>query len=621
MRVLLVSMPFATVERPALGLSLLKARLLERDIACDVAYPNLAFAAALSLERYQHAATVIPHASLAGEWVFADCLPGAPERPYVSRILRSKFRLPRTDIELLLDARSMAAGFLANWLDSVDWSRYRVVGFTSCCNQNVAALATACLIKQRHPEIVVIFGGPNWHGIMGRTLHRSFPAVDVAFLGEADQALPDVLVCLAEAGDAAGLAAAFESRALENVSGIAYRYQGESRVTAPPQPVADLDSLPLPEYTDYFAALDENGLKEVTSTLEVETARGCWWAERRPCLFCGLTGGMRSYRTKSAARILRELRRLAELWGRPLDVADNVVSPAFLTEVLPELSASPLPVPLSFESRPTLTELQVRLVAQAGATVQVGIESLSDHVLQLMNKGVRALENIRLLRWCKEHGVTLDWNLIFGVPGETDEDYADLVHLLPALHYLQPPAVSGPISLDRFSPYHDEPGRYGFTNLRPRDAYGYVYSLASEDLSDIVYTFEYDSHSSLLRSAHRERLRRDVRAWQEDDEPGELRLARDDGGYSLVDTRFGSKEAVVHHLDTLDELLYAACDDIRTRAQLRELAAACCGRRTGLADEIDRRLEAFVAGRFMVSDGGRYLSLALPPLDEVKPSS
>ena len=169
-------------------------------------------------------------------------------------------------------------------------------------------------------------------------------------------------------------------------------------------------------------------------------------------------------------------------------------------------------MPLSFESRPTLTESQVRLIAEAGATVQVGIESLSDHVLQLMNKGVRALENIRLLRWCRACGVALDWNLIFGVPGETDDDYANLIELLPALHYLQPPATSGPVSLDRFSPYHDEPGRYGFTNLRPRAAYSHIYPLTSEDLRDVAPTFEYDSHAALLRSAHRERLRRAVRA-------------------------------------------------------------------------------------------------------------
>ena len=621
MRVLLVSMPFATVERPALGLSLLKARLAGCEIACDVAYPNLAFAATLSVEAYQRIATAVPHLSLACEWVFSGCLPGDHGGSFVDEILRSKYRVPEADIQLLLRARSLAADFLAGWLDGEDWSRYRVVGFASYCDQNVAALAAARLLKQRHPEILIVFGGPNWHGVMGRALHRCFPFVDVAFLGEADDALPDALARLVEAEDGNGLTGALDTGCLEHVPGIAYRRHGASQVTAPPLPVPDLDSLPVPDYTDFFAALGDSRLEAIASTLETETSRGCCWAARRPCLFCGLAGCLRPYRTKTPARILRELRGLANLWARPLDVTDNMVSREFLSDVLPELAAAPLPVPLFFESRSSLTELQVRHIAAAGATVQVGIESLVDHVLRLMNKGVRALENVRLLRWCRAHGVTVDWNLIFGVPGESDEDYDDLIELLPALHYLQPPATCGPISLDRFSLYHEEPARYGFMNPRPRAAYGYVYPLAEDDLRDVAYMFEYDSRPSLLRGAHRERIRREVRAWQNDTAPGELRLARDVGGWSLVDTRFGSQVAATHRLDGLDELLYSACDDICGRVRLQELAEARHGPRAGLADEVDRRLEAFVSDRYMVTDGDRYLSLALPPVDEAVATS
>ncbi|MEA2264147.1 MAG: hypothetical protein QOJ51_6972, partial [Acidobacteriaceae bacterium] len=38
MKVLLVSMPFGALERQALGLSLLKARLTQTGTACDVRY-------------------------------------------------------------------------------------------------------------------------------------------------------------------------------------------------------------------------------------------------------------------------------------------------------------------------------------------------------------------------------------------------------------------------------------------------------------------------------------------------------------------------------------------------------------------------------------------------------
>ena len=59
--------------------------------------------------------------------------------------------------------------------------------------------------------------------------------------------------------------------------------------------------------------------------------------------------------------------------------------------------------------------------------VQAGIESLSTHTLKLMKKGSTALMNIQTLKWCREHGVLCDWNLIYGFPGEVPDDYRDSV--------------------------------------------------------------------------------------------------------------------------------------------------------------------------------------------------
>ena len=47
----------------------------------------------------------------------------------------------------------------------------------------------------------------------------------------------------------------------------------------------------------------------------------------------------------------------------------------------------------------------MRLLRDAGVTtIQPGIESFSDRVLKLMKKGVTGLQNIQLLKWCKEIG-------------------------------------------------------------------------------------------------------------------------------------------------------------------------------------------------------------------------
>jgi len=611
-------MPFAPSERPAHGVSLLKAELAERGIDCDVHYPNLAFAARITPAAYDDLTAVVGRARFAGEWVFADCLSdGLSSDAFVPEILRGRYRVADPEIELLQRARDLSAGFLDEWLDSVEWRRYQAVGFTSFCEQNVASLAAARLLKQREPQIFIMFGGPNWHGVMGEALHRSFPFVDIAFLGEGDQALPDVLERLAEVDPTPSAVDGLGKAALEDVPGIAYRVCDRSRVTGVGQAVGDLDALPAPDFSDYFTALEALGLTSAGATIETQTSRGCRWAERQACLFCGLADAARPYREKSAARVLTEVRGLVRSWGGALDLTDNMVSGRFLSDVLPKLAASPLGVPLFFECRPGLTREQVRQIALAGATVRVGIESFSAHILRLMNKGTSPLTNIRLLRWCKELGVAVRWNLIYGLPGETDDDYAELIALLPALRHLPPPAACERVALYRFSQYFDEAEGYGFSDPKPDAAYRFLYpGVSDEDLWDIAHTFTFEKRPGLVRWAYIERLRREVGVWQEQDETGELRLVRDrEGCTTLFDTRSVSVQPAAERLDDLDELLIRACDDIRDLSELQTLAGAVHGEGRASAEEVDRRLGRFVARRAMACHRGRYLSLASAPPD------
>jgi len=609
-------MPFAPSERPAHGVSLLKAELAERGIDCDVHYPNLAFAARITPAAYGDLTALVGRARFAGEWVFAGCLSDElSAEAFVREILRGRYRLAGPEIELLQRARDLSAGFLDQWLDSVEWRRYQAVGFTSFSEQNVASLAAARLLKRREPRIFIMFGGPSWHGVMGEALHRCFPFVDIAFLGEGDYALPDVLERLAEAGPTLSAADGLEEAALEDVPGIAYRFRGRSVVTGIGQAVDDLDGLPAPDFSDYFTALEALGLTSAGVTVETQTSRGCRWGERHPCLFCGLADTARPYREKSAARVLAEVRGLVQRWGGALDLTDNMVSPRFLSDVLPDLAASPLGVPLFFESRPGLTREQVRQTVLAGATVRVGIESFSEHVLTLMHKGTSPLANIRLLRWCRELGATVRWNLIYGLPGETDDDYAELIALLPSLRHLPPPSACEGVSLYRFSRYFDEAERYGFSDPKPDAAYRFLYPDAShKDLWDIAHTFTFERRPGLVRWAFIERLRHEVGLWQEEGEPGELRLVRNrDGCTTLLDTRSVSVQPSVERLDDLDELLIRACDDIRHLSELHTLAGAAHEEARASADEVDRRLGRFVARRAMACHRGRYLSLASAP--------
>src|SRR5262249_52378449 len=157
---------------------------------------------------------------------------------------------------------------------------------------------------------------------------------------------------------------------------------------------------------------------------------------------------------KSPERALTELTELVDRYDtRYFDSVDNIIDLRYFRNVLPRLAEMQLEVELFYETKANLRKEQVRLLREAGVVqIQPGIESLNSSVLRLMRKGVSALQNIQLLRWCAEYMVQPFWNLLAGFPGEDPADYARQAELVPLLTHLPPPSGLSLIRLDRFSP-------------------------------------------------------------------------------------------------------------------------------------------------------------------------
>ncbi len=599
-------MPFASLERPALGLSLLKARLVADGVQCDAAYLNLEYASRLGHEDYEVVATRLPYVTMPGEWVFARALWG--EEPdsgdYVAEILAREWRVDRYTIDAVVRARSLAEPFLKCALVATSWDDYDVVGFTSFCTQNTASLALARRVKALHPGLVVVIGGHNWSGSMGRALHRHFPFVDYAFLGEADESLPALVRSLAEP----------QGRGrLPLPAGVSARPRGRRISATPAAPVSDLDGLPIPDHSDYFRWLDRIavGLPEAP-VIPLETSRGCWWSSTGGCAFCGLNGDRQPYRWKSPERVVREIDVLTEQWPDcPLDVVDNVVSPRFLAEVMPVLADRPHRPGIRLKIRPDASRHALELVARANGTVLCGIESLSDHLLGLMNKGVTSLEGIRLLKWCDALDLPVTWNMLCRMPGECADDYAEQVDLLGAIQHLEPPDRLSPITLERSSHLWQCARQLGLGALRPAAAYRYIYPFVTSDLVDIAYHFESDYLPDMSASLHLARLQRGVGQWRERRDEGKLtRDIGEDGTVVLSDSR-ECASAPKTVLDAVEGALFAACDDVGDLEDLQALARSRFGE-SARARDVRDVLDAMVGKRLMVRSGRAYLNLATP---------
>src|ERR1700675_1861719 len=83
-------LPFADVDRPAIGVSLLKAHADRLGFSSQIVYCNFDLAEAIGVELYNQISESLPSESLIGDWFFADLLFGDRipfEREYVAKVL------------------------------------------------------------------------------------------------------------------------------------------------------------------------------------------------------------------------------------------------------------------------------------------------------------------------------------------------------------------------------------------------------------------------------------------------------------------------------------------------------------------------------------------------------
>jgi ribosomal peptide maturation radical SAM protein 1 len=601
MRVLLICMPFAALDRPALGLSVLKPAVQAAGHECDVAYLNLDFAAFIGAADYRRVAEDMPFAVLAGEWAFAESVwgpAGAGAGDYVGRIL-SPWRVAAPHLESLERAHSLAGPFLEEKLATVDWGAYDLVGFSSFGAQNVASLALAKRVKERHPELPLVIGGHNWTGSMGVALHAHVPFIDYAFLGEADESFPRLLTLLEE------------GQTDFSIPGVS---PGGEHLAAERSP-ASLDDLPMPDHSDYFEQVGASGLPEWPCVVPFEASRGCWWAAGSGgCTFCALNDGAPGYRSKSPGRILSEIRELGDRWPDcSLEVVDNVVSSRFIQDVLPRLAEEPPPHGISMKVRPGIAPEHLVMAGRAGGSLLCGIESLSDDLLVLMNKGVIALEAVRLLKWCDALGIAVDWNMLWGIPGDGPEDYRSQVDLVARLTHLEPPDVVAPVTLERSSVLWRR--AFGADEKpAPAEAYTHVYPFSLEEIGEFAFFFESGYVPTLRTGLQVSRLAERVSMWRAGRDPGRLVATSDERGMvTLRDTRGDAGERTVV-LSRSQSLIYSACDDPVTMDELLELARRESGDVLS-AQDVVRTLADLEADGFLVRSGPWCINLATPVED------
>ena len=80
---------------------------------------------------------------------------------------------------------------------------------------------------------------------------------------------------------------------------------------------------------------------------------------------------------------------------------------------------------------PFVDEDFIKLLAEAGCVfIKFGLESGSQHVLDLMDKGTKINNVSTIIQLCRKHDILVHTYIMFAFPGETDEDRIETMNLI-----------------------------------------------------------------------------------------------------------------------------------------------------------------------------------------------
>jgi len=283
----------------------------------------------------------------------------------------------------------------------------------------VVGVHTKTLTAQRSLEIAaharssgayLLAGGPDAASRSDYYLRGGFDAI---VQGEGEETLVEIAQARAEGRDPS------------DVAGITV-LRGNRVVRGPHRPfLRDLDVLPFPawELIDMKRYLGDWERRTGERRSAVLTSRGCPFH----CSWCSKPTFGTSFRQQSPRRVLDEVRALRERYGVDyVRFCDDVfgIDRRWLERLLDGLIEE---VPgLRFECLARVDLLKPDLLErmhQAGLTrVYLGVESGSQRMLDVMNRGTRLAQIERAAAELRRAGVRQFWFLMLGYPGETLED-------------------------------------------------------------------------------------------------------------------------------------------------------------------------------------------------------
>ena len=300
----------------------------------------------------------------------------------------------------------------------------QVFGFSLYNCNWLSVLEFARRIKAKDPSRVIAYGGPECvrykagFGLDPRE-RALLDVADVLVPGEGEIALDQFLRRFRD-GPIAPSPGAF----VKVNGGFVWGGDGE--------PVAQLDSLPLSDFSDY-----DLSDYEMPNQLATYMTRGCI----RHCTFCDVEYYWGKYRSRSGRRVLEDISYqmkrhpgVSHFWFCDSIVNADVKELERFCDLAIEAKSAGSPS-FSWDAyaiiRADMTKGLCDKMSQTGCHIlHIGIESGSQQVLSAMKKGYHVRTAEKVLGDMHAAGIKTNLLLMVGYPTETEEDFQQTIDFL-----------------------------------------------------------------------------------------------------------------------------------------------------------------------------------------------